>query len=289
MQPVSSGLGAPAEVGIFENGSTPVPAETSPARRAFQAWGESTGLVGEIRFLEERVGPGGRRTVLLRDNATLHLDDDLSEAAALAHLLHLKAFYAILGALPDKPENFELQVIVDRGFCDLGHELYRIRLKADSILYDRVDRPGPEISCMLDFEYIQQKTKEVSNKIQKTKQAASSVTSVQSTTNIHSFITSYYKKKNARVSTTTLSPSLLSMTVFGLKREIIDDQSYWEKIQIVIRPASSNAPGVLMLDGRYGAGLTAPPETALRDMEPAFTAKLINYGKSLSSALGNIQ
>ncbi len=42
----------------------------------------------------------------------------------------------------------------------------------------------------------------------------------------------------------------------------------------------------MILDGRYGSGLTPPTEFGYADMEPVYTSYLDEYGKSLVLTIG---
>lgn len=79
----------------------------------------------------------------------------------------------------------------------------------------------------------------------------------------------------------------LELTVRSLRGQVIKGNRYWERLQIflVATPEGRKLRLNMAIDGQFCAGLTAPPDTAYRDMEPQHSGSLLGYAKSLMADL----
>jgi hypothetical protein len=96
-----------------------------------------------------------------------------------------------------------------------------------------------------------------------------------------------YSKNGGLPIVTAIGDNWITATVKNLRREVITDKNYWERLQIVVL-LEKEAVGLkvhLILDGRYAGGIAVPNDHAYSDMEPAYTSYLLDYGKTLLLAL----
>jgi hypothetical protein len=111
---------------------------------------------------------------------------------------------------------------------------------------------------------------------------STSLNKTVSSENIQKYLLKKYKEKGGDVSINSLG-DFISITVHGMKHEIIYDMNHWERLQIMLslEKDDQNIMAILVLDGQYASGFLEPTEQGYKDMQPEFESYLNDYSKRL--------
>jgi len=107
------------------------------------------------------------------------------------------------------------------------------------------------------------------------------------TRNIKAYLESHYGEMGGDVRITSFSANVVTAVIRNIRGEVISDRRYWEKLKIfaVRFKQDDKLHFNFILDGQYAAGLNAPADQSYIDMEPVYTANLLEYGDVLLLAL----
>lgn len=264
------------------------PPAPGPVARAFLDWTASVGLKDTIRFHQEEVRPDSYALTLNAGNIETVLGQERSETLYRRMLLKL----ASVSNLPAMTTQLRV-VIRDGGYCDASIVQKTARFdQAGVTLKPELLRGRNGIMCSLDFDAVvqyQEATKAAGSAAERALMSPvdPSLSGEWSIDRLHILLAKKYEDRGAKVTLTAKTESWLSLVVRGLKREVIPTQAYWERLQVFIfLEKLANAARVrLVLDGKYGPGLSQPSELAYVDMEPTYTSQLNEYGKALAQVL----
>ena len=275
-------------------GAQALPQTREPTAIAgFFAWRDAVGL-GRI-FTPMGHGPTATRR--LRLDLDAHALENVVELER-AESLYRKLFAKLVEVTDYSPADVELRVTSRKGsYCDPVSVRRTIGLVGGKLTIAPETVRSPEnASCMMEFEAIRKYEALTRSDVE---QAASIaflekvVPSVSklTTMKIARFLSERYEHKGSTFNITSMSDRFLAGTVKGVKREVISDRNYWERLQIIVvfDEERDRIRTRLILDGRYAGGLAAPDDHAYGDMEPTYTDYLVEYGQRLILAIRDLR
>jgi hypothetical protein len=254
-------------------------ASTSP-RRAFLAWWNALKLSEELK-----IGDITNKTLQLNAG---RLELLIGRDAAFA--IYRKLLHKFIGTSEIATFDAELQVVIHDDFCAPAVIRRTIKFTPAGIeANDKIIQERPPILCMLNFEAIRRHEERANNAMKDSEQylplELTSLEKLPSNKTPTQFLQAKFLRGKLRI--TADSPDFVAAIVDNIKAEIIYDQNFWERVQIILM-IQQKPEGILtrlILDGKYAAGLSTPSEQSYVDMEPLYTNYLNDYGKQLVLAV----
>ena len=254
----------------------------------FFEWVDQVGLSNTFHYESEEAVAGNHSFTIYAGN----LENVIG--ANDANSLYRDLFLKFVTFSSEKPTNTMLKVqLRDGGYCDAAIIEKSIRLSEGEISMDVETIRGPiGILCSLDFdrirEYEQATDKAIKDIASKTLDNKSFKKNIKLTTDqIENYMENKFSVPGVKFITSEKTENWISLVVKNIRNEVIDNEKYWERLQLFIFVSrEANFDQVrLVLDGKYAAGLRAPSSLGYTDMEPKYVTNLSEYGNKLIQEL----